>query len=108
MLVNFLLMCLSVLALPWRNRDIAKDISVVRSRKIQVILALSASALLGGFLVIHIWKDIAAPVKVWYLHSTYIWLFVMLLATVIYLQEFRRLRKSGVDIKALFAQLPEE
>lgn len=108
MLVNFLLMCISVLALPRRNREIAKDIGVVTSRKIQVVLSLSGAVLLGVFLAIHIWKDITAPVKVWYLHSTYIWLFVMLLATTVYLREFRRLRKSGIDTKALFTQLPKE
>lgn len=108
MLVNFLLMCLSVLALPRRNREIARGISVVSSRKIQIVLALSGTAMLGGFLAIHIWKDLTAPVKAWYLHSTFIWLFVMLVATAVYLRELRRLRRTGVDIKAVFSQLPEE
>jgi amino acid transporter len=108
MLVNFFLMCLSVLALPWRNKALAQEIRVVTSRKIQVVLALSGAVLLSGFLIIHIWKDLTASVKVWYLHSTFIWLFVMLLATALYLRELGRLRKSGVDIKALFAQLPKE
>lgn len=108
MLVNFLLMCLSVLILPRRNKEIARNIRVVASRKIQVLLALSGSIMLAGFLAIHIWKDLTAPVKAWYLHSTLIWLFVMLLATAVYIRELRRLRQSGVDINAVFSQLPKE
>jgi APA family basic amino acid/polyamine antiporter len=108
MLVNFLLMCLSVLILPLRNKEIAKDIRVVSSRKIQIILALSGTVMLGGFLAIHIWKDLTASVNVWYLHSTFIWLFVMAIATALYLRELRRLRRSGVDVKAVFSQLPKE
>ncbi len=108
MLVNFLLMCLSVLFLPWRNKEIARDIHVVSSRKIQVIVALSGTVMLGGFLAIHIWKDLATSVKAWYLHSTFIWIFVMAVASTIYLRKLRRLRRSGVDVKTIFSQLPKE
>ena len=55
MLVNFLLMCLSVLALPKRNPGLALQVRVVSSRKLQVLLASSGTIVLGGFLVIHIW-----------------------------------------------------
>lgn len=108
MLVNFLLMCLSVLTLPLRNKEIAQEIRVISSRKIQVIVALSGTVMLCGFLAIHIWKDLTASVKDWYAHSTFIWLFVMAIATALYLRELRRLRRSGVDVIAVFSQLPRE
>ncbi|MGD9346930.1 MAG: amino acid permease [Candidatus Aminicenantes bacterium] len=108
MLVNFLLVCLSVLVLPWRNKDIARNVRVVKSRKIQVILALSGTAVLGGFLAIHIWKDITLSLKAFYFHSTFIWLFVMAIGTAIYIREYKCLRRAGVDIKTIFANLPPE
>jgi len=108
MLVNFLLMCLSVLWLPKRNPEIAKDVRVISNRKIQIPLALLGAIMLGGFLVVHIWKDFSASVSAWYFHSTPVWLIVMAIATGIYLRELRSLRQSGVDVKALFAKLPPE
>lgn len=108
MLVNFLLMCLSVLWLPKRNPEIAKDVRVVSNRKIQVPLVLLGAIMLGGFLVVHIWKDISASVSAWYFHSTPVWLIVMAIATGIYLRELRNLRQSGVDVKAIFSKLPPE
>ena len=108
MLVNFLLMCLSVLTLPRRNPGIARNIRVASSRKVQVPLALFGMIMLGGFLIVHIWKDLSAPVSAWYFHSTPVWLAVMAVATVVYLRELRNLRRSGVDVKSIFSTLPPE
>jgi amino acid transporter len=108
MLVNFWLMCLSVLLLPRRNPDLAARIRVVKSRRVQVFLALSGVIILGGFLVIHIWKDLTAPTRSWYFHSTPIWIIVMAVASAIYIREIRRLRRKKVDVKAIFSKLPPE
>lgn len=108
MLVNFLVMCLSVLWLPRNNPELAREIKVIRSRRMQVFLAVGGVVFLGGFLVIHIWKDLSAEVSVWYFHSTYVWLIVMLIASAIYLREMRALRRNGADIDAIFSELPPE
>jgi amino acid transporter len=108
MLVNFLLMCLSVLALPRRNPELARQVRVVSSRKAQLLLASLGATLLGGFLLVHIWKDLSASVTAWYFHSTPLWLAVMLVATVVYLREVRALRRTGVDLARLFSELPPE
>ena len=108
MLVNFLLMCLAVLALPHKNPELAAQVRVVCRRKVQVAVALFGAIMLAGFLVVHIWKDLAAPVSAWYFHSTPIWLAVMAVATSIYLRELRNLRRTGVDVAAIFTQLPPE
>lgn len=108
MLVNFLLMCLSVLALPIRNPDISRNVVVLPNRKIQVPLALIGVLMIGGFLVVHIWKDFTASVSAWYFHSTPIWIVVMAVATGVYIRELRNLRRTGVDVKALFSKLPPE
>jgi len=108
MLVNFLLMCLSVFFFPHRNPELAKRVSVVTSRKIQIMLATFGVVVLGGFLVIHIWKDLTTSLRAWYFHSTPIWLIVMAVASGIYAREVRRLRRRGVDVRALFSKLPPE
>lgn len=108
MLVNFLLMCLSVLALPKRNPELAKAVTVFAGRRIQAPLALLGAIMLGGFLVVHVVKDLTAEVSAWYFHSTVMWVVVMAAATLIYLREVRNLRRRGVDLKTLFATLPPE
>ncbi len=108
MLVNFLVMCLAVLALPKRNPDIAKDVTVLPSRPVQIIVAVSGIVMLSIFLVVHVWKDVTADVDAWYFHSTPVWLAVMGVASVIYFKELRDLRSDGVDVDELFSTLPPE
>jgi amino acid transporter len=108
MLVNFLLMCLSVLALPRRNPEIAQQVRVLPQRNIQAPLMVLCIILLGTFLIVHIWKDLTAPVTAWYFHSTALWLAVMAAATIVYFREMRNLRRSGVDVEEIFSKLPPE
>jgi len=108
MLVNFLFMCLSVLALPRRNPELAREVRVLPQRWLQVPLALMGVASLGTFLAVHVWNDLSIPQAAWYLHSTPVWLAVLGVASVIYFRELGRLRRSGVDVATLFATLPPE
>jgi APA family basic amino acid/polyamine antiporter len=107
MLINFLLMALSVLALPGRNPAIAAAISVLPSRAQQVPVAVAGVLVLSLYLAVHTWRDLSGPAA-WYFKSTPVWAIVMALATLVYLQEMRRLRKQGVDVAARFAALPPE
>jgi APA family basic amino acid/polyamine antiporter len=108
MLVNFLLMMLSVLTLQGRNPAIARDITVVPSRRVQVPLAVLGVVVLAGFLVVHTSKDLTAPVAAWYFRSTPIWLLVMGIGSLIYWREVRALRRAGVDLRARVSVLPPE
>jgi APA family basic amino acid/polyamine antiporter len=108
MLVNFLLMCISVLVLPLKNPTIAAKISVFKSVSLQRILASAGALWLSGFLLIHITKDLTAPVEAWYFHSTPVWFLVMIIASLIFVYNWKRLKKSGVDTKQLFSTLPPE
>ena len=108
MLVNFLLMCVTVITINKRNPTIAADINVVTSRKTQLMIAWTGTIFLSGFLIIHIWKDFSAQADQWYYHSTPVWLIVMALATLIFFVKFNGLRKSGVDTHILFSRLPPE
>ncbi len=108
MLVNFLLMCVSVLSLPKHNPELAAEVKVIKSRTQQVIVASLGVVMLGGFLIVHIWKDLTADASAWYFHSTPVWIIVMTIATLIFVREVGKLRKQGVDVDALFAKLPPE
>jgi basic amino acid/polyamine antiporter, APA family len=108
MMVNFLLMCLTLISLPRVNPALARNIGVVRQRSLQQILGWSGVSVLAGFLMIHTWKDLSAPAEAWYFHSTPVWLLVMLLASVLYFTNLRSLKKRGVDTRHLFRHLPPE
>ena len=108
MLVNFLLMCISVLVLPKTNPALATNIKVFKSVSLQRIVASAGALWLTGFLLIHITKDLTAPAQAWYFHSTLIWFLVMIIASLIFVYNWKRLKKSGVDTKQLFSTLPPE
>jgi amino acid transporter len=108
MLVNFLLMCLTVLSLPKVNPDLAREVKVLTTRNKQVLLAGAGVIMLTLFLVVHVIKDLTTDTAAWYFHSTPVWLIVMGLGTAIYFGELRKLKKQGVDIEALFGKLPPE
>ena len=108
MLVTFLLMCCSVLALPRRNPALAREIRVIRNRGAQIALSVLGILLLGGLLAVHTLKDLTAPVSAWYFRSTPVWLLVMGLGSVVYAREVSQLRRRGVNVAAIFASLPPE
>ncbi|MEL7449296.1 MAG: APC family permease [Pseudomonadota bacterium] len=108
MLVNFLLMCLTVLTLPRRNPALAGEVKVLKSRQGQVVLAGLGVILLTGFLIVHVTRDLSADVEAWYFHSTPVWLIVMAIASLIYFAELRKQRKLGVDMRTVFDRLPPE
>jgi APA family basic amino acid/polyamine antiporter len=107
MLINFLLMALSVLALPARNPALAAAVTVLPSAAQRVPVAVAGVAVLALYLAVHTWKDLTSPAA-WYFKSTPVWAIVMALASVVYLREMRRLRGQGVDVAARFATLPPE
>ena len=101
-------MGVTVITLPGRNPEIAKDVTVLPNRAIQVPLASVGIVLLGTFLVVHVWKDLNADVAAWYFHSTPLWVGVMVLASVIYFKEVTALKRTGLDTDAHFLTLPPE
>ena len=107
MLINFLLMALSVLALPSRNPALAAAITVLPSTAPRVAVAVAGVGVLALYLAVHTWQDVTDPAA-WYFKSTPVWAIVMTLASVVYLREMRRLRAQGVDVAARFAALPPE
>lgn len=107
MMVNFLLMCLTLVSLPKTNPALASRITTIRKRSHQLLLGWTGSLILCVFLFIHVSKDLTSTVEAWYFHSTWVWLIVMALGTVVFFVKVSALRKSGIDIDELFKELPE-
>jgi len=108
MLVNFLLMCVTLIFIPRKNPTIANNITVLNSKNSRTVIASLGVLILTVFLIVHVWKDMNASVEEWYFHSTPVWLIVMSLASLIYFWNWNKLRKRGVDLEELFGNLPEE
>jgi basic amino acid/polyamine antiporter, APA family len=108
MLVNYIVMCASVLWLPHRNAALAQAVSVIPHRGTQQLIASTGLVVLLAFLAVHIWKDLDASTAAWYLRSTPVWLVVIAVGTAVYVREVGKLRIRGVDVDAIFATLPPE
>ncbi|MCS5659423.1 MAG: amino acid transporter, partial [Dehalococcoidia bacterium] len=84
------------------------QVKVFPSRAVQIPLASTGVFTLFLFLVVHIWKDLSSQVEAWYLHSTYIWIIVLTVASLIYFYELASLVRKDVDVRKLFSTLPIE
>ncbi len=107
MLINFLLMSVAVLTLPGRNPALAARVRVVPQRALQVLLAGAGILVIGAFLGMHVWRDVTADTA-WYFRSTNLWVLMLGAASVIYWRERRALVRRGVDVRAVFSNLPPE
>ena len=108
MMVNFLLMCITLVMISRINPTLEREIKIIRNRSIQKVLGWAGIFILSSFLIIHIWKDLSSDVEAWYYHSTTIWLIVMTIASIIFFKEFAILKKKGIDTDQLFNNLPPE
>lgn len=108
MMVNFLLMCLTLVAISKVNPELSGQIKMIKSGKLKKAIGIGGVVLLLLFLSVHTYKDINAQVETWYFRSTPIWLIVMAIGSCIYFYKTRAMKKSGKDLKAFFKKLPLE
>ena len=108
MMVNFLLMCVTLLTIPTINPILADKISVIRNRTHQLLIGILGIFFLLLFLFVHTYKDLTSSVTNWYFHSTPVWLIVMLIGSIIFLLKWREIGKIGHKEYDRFKVLPEE
>ena len=108
MLVNFLLMSLSVIALPGVNAALAQQVTVFKNRKAQLLIGWAGVVFISGFLAIHVYKDLTSEVAGWYFHSTLVWLIVMGLGSALFVSKWRKLQRESPDLSERFKELPNE
>lgn len=106
MMVNFLLMCVTILTIGKVNPALAKQITMVKNTRLRKLIGWLGVLVLGFFLCIHTWKDLNTNASAWYFHSTPIWLIVMAIASAIFYFKFTKMKQEGTDTKALFKSLP--
>ncbi len=108
MLVNFILISLAVLTLPRRNPRLANEVRFLKARSAQLCFGALSVFTLTVLLVTHTLKDLGTAQPAWYYHSTWLWIVVVSLASLIFAIQWRKLRKGGVDLKKRFDELPPE
>ena len=108
MMVNFLLMCITLITIPNINPNLASKISVITKRSHQSLIGIFGILFLLLFLFVHTYKDLTSNASNWYFHSTPVWLIVMLIGSIIFLLKWREIGKTGKDQYNRFKVLPKE
>jgi len=105
MMINFLLMCVTLISIQKVNFKLFKNITVIKNRAIQLFIGYTGTLIILTFLIIHTYKDLSSNVQEWYFHSTYIYLIVMIIASIYF-----ALRWKTVQVKNnnTFKTLPVE
>ncbi len=106
MLVNFIFMCLSVAWLPKRNPTLATQILIFPNPILRAIIVGIGLIFLLSFLGIHTYKDLNASVDAWYFHSTWIWLLVMGMASLLFFFRWKKLNEADPNLLEKFSKLP--
>ena len=108
MLVNFLLMCVSLLLFPQVNPKLYSRIIVFKGRFLQLLVGWGGVIFLSSFLIIHVSKDLQSELSDWYFHSTWIWALVMSLASAFFIFRWKTKISGNPVLKNQFSQLPAE
>ena len=105
MMINFLLMCITVITIVKVNPKLYQEITILKNRSLQKIIGYIGSFVIVIFLVIHTYKDLTSEVDAWYFHSTFIYLIVMTLASFYFLTRWIKIKRNN---KHIFKSLPSE
>ena len=108
MLVNFLLMSITLLTIKKHNVELYTNIEVLKNRPIQLFIGWGGVVFLSSFLGIHLYKDLTNSVAAWYFHSTYVWLIVMGMATLVFIYQWNQMKSKDIGFRKKFKKLPIE
>ncbi|MFQ3340800.1 MAG: APA family basic amino acid/polyamine antiporter [Flavobacteriaceae bacterium] len=108
MLVNFLLMSVTLLTIKQFNPTLSQEIRILKNRTLQLLIGWGGVVFLSVFLIIHLYKDMTSLVEEWYFHSTYVWLIVMVLASLVFFYQWHQLRQADTSLDQRFKNLPIE
>lgn len=103
MLVNFILICLSVVFLPLKNKTLSTNMLGYEFPKIRILMALLGVFLLVTLLIFHTVKDLNSSLGHWYFKATWVWLMVMTMGSVWFFLFWLKNKKG----KSYFEELPE-
>lgn len=106
MMVNFLLICLTLVLIGQKNPALAGEIKFMNHSRAQKLTGTLGVLVIVFFLTIHTAKDIQSGRDAWYFHSTWVWILVMGVGSLIYWIQTQKLKKQGVDTRERFKKLP--
>lgn len=106
MMVNFLLVCATLVAIDQKNPVLAGDIRIVRKKTTRRWIGWSGIGVMVFFLAMHTYKDLSSDAKAWYFHSTPVWLIVMGLGSWVFYSKYRDMKRGGTDVRQIFQRLP--
>ena len=102
MMINFLLMCVTLISIQKVNFKLFKNITVIKNRAIQLFIGYTGTLIILIFLIIHTYKDLSSNVEEWYFHSTYIYLIVMTVASIYFVLRWKTVKvKNNKTFKTL-------
>ncbi len=107
MLVNFLLMCITLIFIQSRNPGLTKGMTLAKRKSTRIIMGLTGSLFLLIFLIVHTAKDIQNTTE-WYFKSTPIWLIVMLIGTIVFLVKIKSIKNKTGGKLEVFKKLPSQ
>jgi hypothetical protein len=55
-----------------------------------------------------LYKDLTNSVAAWYFHSTYVWLIVMGMATLVFIYQWNQMKSKDIGFRKKFKKLPIE
>tara|TARA_Y100001935_G_scaffold243330_1_gene234633 strand:- start:733 stop:2175 length:1443 start_codon:yes stop_codon:yes gene_type:complete len=105
MMINFLLMCVTVITIVRVNPKLYQEITIFKNRSLQKIIGYIGSVIIVMFLIIHTYKDLTREVDAWYFHSTFIYIIVMALGSLYFLIRWIKIKRNN---KHIFKSLPSE
>lgn len=108
MMVNFLLMCITLITIPYINPKLTSKISVITKRSHQSLIGIFGILFLLLFLFVHTYKDLTSNASNWYFHSTPVWLIVMFIGSIIFLLKWREIGRTDKEKYNRFKVLPKE
>ena len=105
MMINFLLMCITVITIVKVNPKLYQEITILQNRQLQKFIGYIGSVIIVLFLIIHTYKDLTSDVDAWYFHSTFIYLIVMTSASLYFVIRWIKIKRNN---KHIFKSLPSE
>ena len=102
MMINFLLMCVTLISIQKVNFKLFRNITVIKNRATQLFIGYTGTLIILIFLIIHTYKDLSSNVEEWYFHSTYIYLIVMIIASIYFALRWKTVKvKNNNTFKTL-------
>jgi len=106
MMVNFLLMCITLIFINRVNPVLVTKMTIAKRNITRIVMGTIGTLFLITFLSVHTIKDIFSTTE-WYFKSTPIWIIVMVIGTIIFMYKMNYMKKKNDNYYNHFKKLPK-